>query len=105
MFFKEVFTMGKVDTIANAQEGNTYAIVLAGGRGSRLPIAGSIPKQFAPKFEGVTFVQDIVRMISQAIKPSRIICIVTCKEQEELAIKQLTPSRASPEQGEAFLCL
>ena len=28
-----------------------FAIVLAGGRGSRLPIAGSIPKQFAPKFD------------------------------------------------------
>ena len=71
-----------------------YAIVLAGGRGSRLPIAGSIPKQFAPKFDGITFVQDVVRMItSGAIKPSRVIVVVTSDEQAEFAKKQLTPYR------------
>ena len=43
-----------------------YAIILAGGRGSRLPIAGETPKQFAPKFNDVTFVQDIEEMIVKA---------------------------------------
>ena len=69
-----------------------YAIVLAGGRGSRLPIAGSTPKQFAPKFNDVTFVQDVIKMITcDAIKPSRVIVVVTNEEQKELAIDQLTP--------------
>ena len=75
-----------------------YAVVLAGGRGSRLPIAGSIPKQFAPKFyddkekTSITFVQDIVKMITKkAIKPSKIIVVVTSEEQRQFAIEQLTP--------------
>ncbi len=75
-----------------------YAVVLAGGKGSRLPIAGSIPKQFAPKFydeetkNNVTFIQDIVRMITvDAIKPSKIIVVVTSEEQRQYAIEQLTP--------------
>lgn len=74
-----------------------YAIVLAGGRGSRLPIAGSIPKQFAPKFDDeehgkVTFVQDVVKMITNdVIKPSRVIVVVTNEEQRDYAIDQLTP--------------
>ena len=68
-----------------------YAVVLAGGRGSRLPIAGSIPKQFAPKFDGITFVQDVVSMITAgAVKPARVIVVVTNDEQKELAISQLT---------------
>ena len=71
---------------------HAYAIVLAGGRGSRLPIAGNIPKQFAPKFNGVTFVQDIVRMIIEAdIRPTRIIIVVTNEEQKKLAEEQLGP--------------
>lgn len=87
-------------TNANANEkvnekvnhtGHRWAIVLAGGRGSRLPIAGSIPKQFAPKFSDCTFVQDIVSNISKVIKPNRIIVVVTNDEQAELATKQLTP--------------
>lgn len=72
-------------------KGNIYGIVLAGGRGSRLPIAGSTPKQFATKFADTTFVQDIVRMMRKAIKPGRIFCVVSNEEQEELAIMQLTP--------------
>ncbi len=69
-----------------------YAVVLAGGRGSRLPIAGSTPKQFAPKFSDRTFVQDVVRMITNdAIKPSRTIVVVTNDEQEKYAIDQLAP--------------
>lgn len=69
-----------------------YAIVLAGGRGSRLPIAGSIPKQFAPKFDDVTFVQDVIKMITfDVIKPSKVIVVVTNDEQKEYAIDQLTP--------------
>lgn len=68
-----------------------YAVVLAGGRGSRLPIAGSIPKQFAPKFNGVTFVQDVVKMITHGIiKPSRVIVVVTNEEQKEFAVDQLS---------------
>lgn len=81
-------------TNANVQvnhTGHRWGIVLAGGRGSRLPIAGSIPKQFAPKFDDCTFVQDIVSSISKSIKPNRIIIVVTNDEQQELAIKQLTP--------------
>ena len=70
---------------------NAWAIILAGGRGSRLPIAGSIPKQFAPKFDGVTFIQDVTKAISKSIKPSHIIVVVTNEEQKEFAIKQLTP--------------
>ncbi len=71
-----------------------YAMILAGGRGSRLPIAGSTPKQFAPKFEGITFVQDVVKMITnEAIKPARVIVVVTNEEQRDLAIAQLTPYR------------
>ena len=70
----------------------SYAVVLAGGRGSRLPIAGSIPKQFAPKFNDVTFVQDVVKMITDgAIKPARTIIVVTNEEQRNLAVAQLTP--------------
>ncbi len=69
-----------------------WAIVLAGGKGSRLPIAGSIPKQFAPKYDGVTFAQDVIRMItSGAIKASRVIVVVTSDEQAKYAIEQLTP--------------
>jgi mannose-1-phosphate guanylyltransferase len=69
-----------------------YAIVLAGGRGSRLPIAGSTPKQFAPKFNGVTFVQDVIKMITyDVIKPSRVIVVVTNDEMKDFAIEQLTP--------------
>ena len=69
-----------------------YGIVLAGGRGSRLPIAGSTPKQFAPKFNNVTFVQDVVKMITDgAIKPARMIIVVTNEEQKEYAIAQLAP--------------
>lgn len=69
-----------------------YAIVLAGGRGSRLPIAGSIPKQFAPKFDNVTFVQDVIRMVTyDVIRPSRAIVVVTNDEQKEYAIDQLAP--------------
>ena len=69
-----------------------YAVILAGGRGSRLPIAGSTPKQFAPKFNDVTFVQDVVKMITDgAIKPARTIIVVTNEEQRNLAISQLTP--------------
>lgn len=67
-----------------------YAIILAGGRGSRLPIAGETPKQFAPKYNGVTFVQDIEDMIVKAgFKPSRIIVVVTNKKQKEFAEEQL----------------
>lgn len=81
-----------VNTQAKADyTGHRWAIVLAGGRGSRLPIAGSIPKQFAPKFDDCTFVQDIVGAISKSIKASRIIIVVTNDEQAELATKQLTP--------------
>ena len=81
-----------VNTQAKAANiGHRWAIVLAGGRGSRLPIAGSIPKQFAPKFDDCTFVQDIVGAISKSIKASRIIIVVTNDEQAELATKQLTP--------------
>lgn len=69
-----------------------YAIILAGGRGSRLPIAGETPKQFAPKFNGVTFVQDIEDMIVKAgFKPSRIIVVVTNEKQKKLAEEQLGP--------------
>lgn len=70
---------------------HAWAIILAGGRGSRLPIAGSIPKQFAPKFQNRTFIQDITYAISKAIKPSHIIVVVTNEEQKEYAVKQLTP--------------
>lgn len=71
-----------------------YAIVLAGGKGSRLPIAGSIPKQFAPKFNDVTFVQDIVGMITSGIiTPSRVIIVVTNDEQYNYAVNQLMPYR------------
>lgn len=84
--------MNKTNVNANANHtGHRWGIVLAGGRGSRLPIAGSIPKQFAPKFDDCTFVQDIVSNISKSIKPSRIVVIVTNDEQEELAKQQLTP--------------
>lgn len=76
---------------AKALDEHTYAAVLAGGRGSRLPIAGSTPKQFAPKFNGVTFIQDIDRMISKAIKPSRNFTVVTSEEQEDYAKQQLAP--------------
>lgn len=76
---------------ANVNTKANWAIVLAGGRGSRLPIAGSCPKQFAPKFNDCTFVQDIVANISKAIKPSRILIVVTNPEQAEYATKQLTP--------------
>ena len=79
----------KVNANVNAKA--NWAIVLAGGRGSRLPIAGSCPKQFAPKFNDCTFVQDIVANISKAIKPSRILIVVTNPEQAEYATKQLTP--------------
>lgn len=81
-----------VNTQAKADRtGHRWAIVLAGGRGSRLPIAESIPKQFAPKFNDCTFVQDIVTNVSKVIKPNRIIIVVTNDEQAELATKQLTP--------------
>lgn len=86
--------MNKTNVNAQAKTthtGHRWGIVLAGGRGSRLPIAGSIPKQFAPKFDDCTFVQDIVANISKSIKPSRIIIVVTNDEQAELATKQLTP--------------
>lgn len=69
---------------------HVYAVVLAGGRGSRLPIAGSTPKQFAVKFNGTTFIQDIDRMISKAIKPSKNFTVVTNDEQADYAAKQLT---------------
>ena len=73
---------------------HNYAVVLAGGRGSRLPIAGSIPKQFAPKFNDVTFVQDVVKMITAgAIKPARVIVVVTNEEQRDLAVAQLAQYR------------
>jgi len=72
---------------------NVYAVILAGGRGSRLPIAGSIGKQFAQKFNGITFIQDIVRMITQAINPSHIIVVVTDDQQMELAKEQLAQYR------------
>ena len=69
-----------------------YAIILAGGRGSRLPIAGDTPKQFAPKFNGVTFVQDIEDMIAKAgFKHSHIIVVVTNEKQKKLAEAQLGP--------------
>ncbi len=69
-----------------------YAIILAGGRGSRLPIAGETPKQFAPKFNDVTFVQDIEEMIVKAgFKPSRIIVVVTNEKQKKFAEEQLGP--------------
>ncbi len=69
-----------------------YAIILAGGRGSRLPIAGETPKQFAPKYNGVTFVQDIEDMIVKAgFKPSHIVVVVTNKKQKRFAEEQLGP--------------
>lgn len=70
---------------------HAWAIILAGGRGSRLPIGGSIPKQFAPKFDGVTFIQDIASAIEKAIKPAHIIVVVTNDEQMDYAVQQLTP--------------
>ena len=74
-----------------------YCIVLAGGKGSRLPINGSTPKQFSQKFDDqqhgkVTFVQDVIRMVTNdVIKPSRVIVVVTNEEQRQYAIEQLTP--------------
>lgn len=79
------------------------AVILAGGRGSRLPIGGtieiengeererlSVPKQFSLKFDGVTFIQDIARQINNAgIKPAQTFIVVTSKDQETLAQEQL----------------
>lgn len=79
------------------------AVILAGGRGSRLPIGGtveiengevkerlSVPKQFSLKFDGITFIQDIVRQIGCAgIKPAQTFVVVTSKDQETLAHEQL----------------
>jgi mannose-1-phosphate guanylyltransferase len=57
-----------------------------------LPIAGETPKQFAPKFNDVTFVQDIEEMIAKAgFKPSRIIVVVTNEKQKKFAEEQLGP--------------
>ena len=67
-----------------------YTVILAGGRGSRLPIAGSTPKQFAPKFNGLTFSQGIVQETTSAIKAAHTFVVVTTEEQRELAIAQLT---------------
>ncbi len=63
---------------------------LAGGLGSRLRIGGATPKQFAPKFPGVTFIQDITRMNTKVIKPARIFPVVTTDKMVSLASKQLT---------------
>jgi len=70
---------------------NVWGIILAGGRGSRLPIAGSIPKQFAKKFPHVTFIQDITMSLKNVIPPARMLIVVTNDEQQQLAIEQLTP--------------
>lgn len=69
---------------------NTCSIVLAGGRGSRLPIAGDIPKQFCPMDDKKTFVQGTVQnLIDVGLKPSNIVVIVTNEMQKKLAEQQL----------------
>ena len=69
-----------------------YTIVLAGGRGSRLPIEWPINKQFAKKPNGLTFIQDVVRMITygSAVKASLVHPIVTNDVQASYAIEQLS---------------
>lgn len=68
----------------------TYGLVLAGGRGSRLPIAGDIPKQFCPMDGEKTFIQGTCQnLIDIGLKPANIVVIVTNKSQRNHAERQL----------------
>lgn len=72
------------------QPQNRWAIVLAGGEGSRLRaltrrLGNDVPKQFCPLLERETLLQLTLRRVALAVDPTQILTIVTRAHQRFFA--------------------